>query len=160
MQLAAEALISALDKTPRVNWEQTIGMALQSMKDVGYAEGYRVGSFALEKEQEKVQPSNDTGLEDGLAAAAGMVSNGSHAVPINQGQGEDKALANDKPTEEEALEDVGHEILRVMARQIALTAKTLGVGAKDVQVSSYKTNDPGAQGHVARLVFDFRNVQF
>lgn len=154
MQLAAEALISALDKTPRVNWEQTIGMALQSMKDVGYAEGYRVGSFDLQTKQDKAAgPQEDPA----------MVSNGSHTMPA-QGHsgsvGEDKALANDKPTEEEALEDVGHEILRVMARQIALTAKTLGVGAKDVQVSSYKANDPGAQGHVARLVFDFRNVQF
>lgn len=137
IELAVEALIKALDNTPRVNWPQAAMMALQSVKDMGYAEGYRVGSFGLKELQDKVEAAavNDTGLETGLAEAAGMVSNGSHAMPAPaKAQGEDKALANDKPSPEEALEDLGHEFIRKIAYQIGVLATRYDVTSGGVLV--------------------------
>lgn len=160
VQLATEALILALDKTPRVNWDQAVMMALQSVKDTGYAEGYRVGSFDLKKEQDKAQPeaSNDTGLETGLAAAAGMVSNGSHAVPIAQGQGEDKALANDRPSPEEAMEDLGWAFLKDFARQLGQLAIQYDVTPGAAELVSVLFQDNDRPGTSASLNFRLKNV--
>ena len=88
MEMAIDNLIGALDKTPRTDWRQVVWMALQASKDLGYSEGYRVASSPITPQRNPDMdaspigtdggypippaPSNDTGLEEGLADLAGF----------------------------------------------------------------------------------------
>lgn len=158
VQLAVDALLISLDKTPRNNWEQTILMAIQSVRDMGYAEGYRTGSFELNK----TQPVNDTGLEEGLTQMAGS-HNGAAVPAYGVGpayaatvadiaaapQGEDKALSNDKPSDEEALTDLGYQFIGEIARQLGVIAKQYDVTPGSVRlVTEIKDTAFGKQAAV------------
>lgn len=55
IQLAAQRLLSSLDKTPREAWAPTVGMACQATYDLGYAAGYRAGALSPAEEPKPTQ---------------------------------------------------------------------------------------------------------
>ncbi len=142
MKVAVDGLIAALDKTPRINWEQTALMALQAVKDLGYSEGYRVGSMKVEIPE---------------ATAPQMSAGGDgHAMPTLS-QGEDKALSDSKPSPEEAMEDLGHQFFREMARQIGVLAVKHDLTPGSVEVALEITPDPNRLGQRARVSINLKN---
>jgi hypothetical protein len=154
IDIAVQGLIDALDKTPRIHWGQSIMMALQAAKDLGYADGYRVGSFELEKKQAAAEKTQQAPVN-----TSGYVASGDHAVPITVGvAGEDKALADNKPTPEEELEDIGFQFIKGLAYQLGLLSKRFDITPASLCVDIEVTQDPVNMGKRARLSINLTNV--
>lgn len=139
---ATNGLLSALDKAPRNDWAQVVLMALTAVRAVGYAEGFRVGAMKV-----------DIPAAPALSATAGPM--------VIEPKGEDRALANDKPTAEEELEDLGFAFIKEFARQIGSLAKLYDVtpgGADVVPLEFFEGEINGVPRHFAGLNFRLRNI--
>jgi hypothetical protein len=102
---ATENLTRALDSLPRNQWKQSIVMALQAVFDLGYAEGYRIGAFKIETTTPlPVTIHDNSGKINSFAEAHNMA--------------EDRALATDKRSAAEEIEERGYEVIRSIAKQL------------------------------------------
>lgn len=98
-----ERLAERLLATAPKDWKTEIMVALHSVFEDGYRVGFQSGKSAPVAPEPVQVPDNDTGLEEtGLAAIAG----------------EDRALERTTQTEDEQLEDIGHEVFRGILRQL------------------------------------------
>lgn len=117
MEVAVKSLMAGLDRTPRDNWPQVMEMALEAMKQMGYAEGYRVGSSLAPK------------FAEGPAMDAVPIMAAAHAELR-----EDRALVHEVRTADEIAEDRGYEFIRAISRQIGHLAMKHDVTAGSAHV--------------------------
>lgn len=147
VEVAVEGLLIALDNTPRSQWRNSIKAAMESVKKLGYGEGYRVGfredeKAAFKAAQNAPAPVPTPAFRQDIGLAAALLS--------GPPDGEDKALANSKPTPEEEMEDLGFQFTKAMARQVATYAAIYGVGPESIYVHCYPDGSLG---------FKFRDIE-
>lgn len=135
LTLARDGLLDALDRTPRANWRQTVEMALIAVHGVGHSAGYRMASMDMDKKDAE------------LAKPA-------PATPA----GEDRALPDSKLTQAEIDEDVGHEFLREIARQLGRFSKAHDVTPGSLSLQFDIHNDPQYHGTLCRISINLKNV--
>jgi hypothetical protein len=146
LDAAVENLLAALDKTPRIGWRQTVNMTLQAVKEIGYAEGYRVGFI-------KEPPAAEA------PALQHSATQGGGALPFGQ-SGEDRTLG-DKPTHDEALEDFGYEILRAFARRLGQAAQHIPLMRPEnafVELEKHDLPDRIASSIMLKFYFNMKGI--
>ncbi len=156
-ELAIDALLNMLDRTPRNEWRQAVLMHNEAIFQLGYAEGYRVGN-SPRVESPAPAPVNDTGLETGLQEISGYsATDGGAAIPAFQTPGEDKALANEKRTQAEKDEDVGFEFIREIARAFGFIAREYDLTPGSVRVIPDFMLSPSSVGNSLKITIIFDN---
>lgn len=109
-EIAVNNMLLALDQNPRRDWKQVIATALQAMKDIGYAEGYRAGAG---KAEEAAHDIRNALKPEGAIIGAGAA-------------GEDRALADETMTEDGRYTAAGYEVIDDVARQIGRMIEAAG----------------------------------
>jgi len=102
-----EETLAQLDKVGRNQWHNVILMQLTQAVELGHSNGYKAAK-AEEARITALNPLNFPSVDDAFAKVV------SGTFP----EGEDKSLSASKPTEEEAAEGLGHDILNFLAVQL------------------------------------------
>ncbi len=157
--------MDALDKSPRANWPQVIEMAIEAVKNLGYAEGYRVGAREEAKRENYTATVGTTGgpTDHNFGVVTGgpiemTIGKISTTYPPKDVSGEDRALADTKPTPGEAEEDRGFEFIREIARQIGRIAYGADIKPNNIEVDIMPTGDlrmPDAATGEIRIKLNF-----
>lgn len=179
LTLAQAGLIEALDRSPRTNWPKVIELAMTSVHQIGYSKGFRTANMGQEPTTEPAgapTPPHDPaspffeGRKDvgqygtipgTMNLTAAQVDNRRVAQVDNMRAakeiaGEDRALLNEpKNTEDDDLEDAGHEFVRAIARHFGKLARDAGARPDLLKFEWIKDpNDPTSPNRFLVLGID------
>lgn len=143
VEIAADALMKALDANGRAAWRQSILMALSAIRENGYADGYRVAANGL----------------PGLLKPGAGISSWPHddgaAQPLKP-EGEDKALAK-IPANDPDL-DLGWQFLEEFARQLGAWARSYDVTPGCARLTPSIHSSVSSLGYTGDLKFSVEHL--